>query len=233
MNIKHIFCLGMLFSGTLNSSAQSQWEQPNELNFGYGRATTTALFQSDIWDGLNLDGDTHISTNFSYSGAFTFSYLHQVANKVKVGFSFSYERTRLEKVFNGTEVPKYYYDRLEKETDPIIRENLQRRIDEMQNSIDYYKSQAGTSTKQHFTILPQLKLTYVNREHFAFYQRYGLGFDIQSRKDKDGNRNNSVGGNLCIVPVGIEFGGQYVRGIFECPAFSPQGLFYLGVKCDF
>lgn len=238
-----IWCLNLLFCSSICSSAETEFENLNEINISYGLGTSTAFFQKpfnidnyleDFDDVLCYEDVTNV--DYWHTGAISFSYMRQVSNKVKWGAAVSFERTYLKRYLELNDVPKYYYEELDKakaEGDLDRQKYLQNYIDSYKDILENARGYLGTSTKTHITILPQVKLTYINHNHWAFYQRYGAGFDIQDRKGRKGQHNQSVGWNICVVPAGFEFGGSYMRGIIEFPAFSPQGFLCLGMKFDF
>lgn len=78
-----------------------------------------------------------------------------------------------------------------------------------------------------------MKLTLISRQHFALYQRYGVGPTIKFGHDHDGNPYTHLDYNICVSPLGFEIGGNKIRGFIEPIAVSPQGLIHGGIKYDF
>lgn len=82
-----------------------------------------------------------------------------------------------------------------------------------------------------YTLLPAIKLSWYNREHFSSYSKLAAGASLLHREDSDGP-SNSVSFNGQITFLGIDAGWKRLR-LFGEVGFGQQGLAFAGLRYRF
>lgn len=83
------------------------------------------------------------------------------------------------------------------------------------------------------SIMPAFKIGWFNTKYFGMYSKIGLGVWILNQKDKIKTDVNSTQISLAahVCPVGMDFGGKYVRGFVEVGA-GWQGILTGGLRVN-
>lgn len=94
----------------------------------------------------------------------------------------------------------------------------------------------GISSAHFATLLPSAKLYYSNRIHFSTYCKLQTGLMLAIQPDTDsedlsGTKVETLWA-IQLVPIGMEFGGQKLRGFFEL-GLGTQGLLTCGIRKSF
>lgn len=94
----------------------------------------------------------------------------------------------------------------------------------------------GMSSAHFATFLPSAKLYYSNRLHFSTYCKLQTGLMLAISPDTDtedlsGTKVETLWA-IQFVPIGMEFGGQDLRGFFEL-GLGTQGLLTCGIRKSF
>ena len=96
------------------------------------------------------------------------------------------------------------------------------------------KHNAGNSlTRNYYSIMPTARVYWFNKSHVSMYSRAAAGvviFTSKSNKDNKTESNATFTGQLS--PIGIEVGGQVLRGFGEF-GFGAEGLLQVGARCSF
>lgn len=97
-------------------------------------------------------------------------------------------------------------------------------------------SKVGDRTTRFFTIMPALKWNYLQRKHYGMYMKLAAGYTFESVKEDCSNglsdKSNSGFFNMQVSLLGIEAGGQRLRGYTEL-GFGEQGLLLAGLRYRF
>jgi len=83
----------------------------------------------------------------------------------------------------------------------------------------------STDKASYITLMPSAKCVWFNRKHVGMYSRLAVG--IMTTTDEI-----NIGPAFQIDPVGVEFGGQRLRGFAQL-GFGNVGIFQLGIKTNF
>ncbi len=92
----------------------------------------------------------------------------------------------------------------------------------------------GDRNRYYISLIPAIKYSWVNNEHFAFYSKIGIGGTLaiaESTYNGKSDTANKVYFAYQVSPVGIEFGGAF-RGFVEL-GVGEQGIILGGVKYKF
>jgi len=93
----------------------------------------------------------------------------------------------------------------------------------------------GSRNYQYYTVLPNLKVNWINKPHFALYSRVGIGVRINHEQEevegKTETRNFSKFAYQLTV-AGFEAGSRNVRGFAEA-GFGQCGIGQLGCRILF
>lgn len=97
------------------------------------------------------------------------------------------------------------------------------------------KQKQGDRKTNFITFMPAMKWEYLRRKHFAMYLKAAAGVTLEvvneKYKDEKGT-NTSAMFNGQLSPLGIEAGGEHVRGFLEV-GFGEQGIALAGIRCKF
>ena len=99
------------------------------------------------------------------------------------------------------------------------------------------KNPIGTYTWNNVSIMPAIKLNWIQKEHFGFYSKVAAGISIAAQ-DIDALGYEGVGSkasaffNFQVSPVGIEAGSMKLRGFAEL-GLGEQGIALVGLRCRF
>ncbi len=207
----------------------------HEIGAGIGHLTFT-----NILDSPNIfscdDDEKPIKKEYSYTPAFNVHYYYKLHKRVKLGMDITWQKNKTDIVFSTSYYNNYINNltkKLEDTRGTIYEEYFQKELEFYKNHYDQWQKECGTKTYNHLILVPQIKLTWVSREHFAFYQRYGIGLNLGFIKDIDDEKYTEACPVPCVAFLGLEFGGKKLRGYFETIELSAQGLFHAGIKYDF
>jgi len=94
----------------------------------------------------------------------------------------------------------------------------------------------GERNRDYFTVMPAVKYSWINKEHFALYSKAAAGVMVICVNDKnlENGKKASENGTFFMYQVsaiGAEFGGK-VRGFVEIGA-GEQGFVLAGLKYKF
>ena len=78
----------------------------------------------------------------------------------------------------------------------------------------YNGEEDGTKAVHAISLLPHVKFNAISKDHFKLYGGLGCGAAIMLSNDA-GAKSTDISFVYEIVPVGIEFGGEYVYGLTE------------------
>lgn len=105
-----------------------------------------------------------------------------------------------------------------------------------------WKVDGGDHKYDFFTVMPSIKYAWINKPHFTLYSRLGAGVILahevermptdQQHNCNDKSVRNSAIFAFQISPVGVEWGGQKVRGFAEA-GFGQCGAIQAGVRFRF
>ena len=198
-------------------------ETKHEIGVGIGWMTFTNLLN---YPGWGCDDDyTPIDKKYSYTPAYNVHYYYKLHRRVKLGMDITWQKNKTNSVFS-TDIFNANVDRFTQKHDEEMLEGYLKKYDSWQK-------ECGTTTYNHLIFAPQVKLTWLSREHFAIYQRYGIGLDLEFSKNQNEEKDRRVCPTPCAALLGLEFGGGKFRGYFETLELSAQGLFHGGIKFDF
>lgn len=209
----------------------------HEIGAGIGCFTFANILDSpDIFKFNCEDDDKPIEKDFSYTPAINVHYFFKLHRRVKLGMDITWQKNKTDIVF----LTSYYNNHvnyltkdLEDARGTTHGDYIQKELEFYKNNYDQWQKECGTKTYNHLILVPQIKLTWISREHFAFYQRYGIGLNLGFIKDIDEEKYTEVCPAPCVALLGLEFGGKKLRGYFETIELSAQGLFHAGVKYEF
>ena len=88
------------------------------------------------------------------------------------------------------------------------------------------------STFTSYTLLPAIKLSWYNRDHFSSYSKLALGASMVRGTNDDGTKNNKVTFNGQVTFLGIDAGWRRLRFFGEV-GFGQQGLLCAGARFRF
>lgn len=232
--------LVVILLNTINISAKGNKpfydpDTKHEIGAGIGYLTFT-----NILDSPNIfsceDDDKPIEKDFSYTPAINVHYYYKLHKRVKLGMDITWQKNKKDIVFSTSYYNNYINNitkNLEDARGTIYEEYFQKELEFYENHYDQWQKECGTKTYNHLILVPQIKLTWISREHFSFYQRYGIGLNLGFIKDIDEEKYTEVCPAPCATLLGLEFGGKKLRGYFETIELSAQGLFHAGIKYDF
>lgn len=203
----------------------------HEVGLGIGHFTSNDL--TDIPSHDLIEENRVIDIDYSYTPAINLHYYYKEHRRIKAGLDVTWQKTKRNTYLKITEVPDYLIQDRDKNKGNPRGESAQKEIDQYKREIEYWKERCRMSECIYLDVIPQIKLTIISRQHFAMYQRYGIGVSFHYRKyaGKITYEKNYM--NLCISLLGFEFGGSTLRGYFETLEFSPQGFIHAGIKYDF
>lgn len=97
-------------------------------------------------------------------------------------------------------------------------------------------TKAGDRTRTYFTLMPAIKYSWVNNDHFAFYSKLAVGGTLMNEKGNNDDVKKSENDSKLyfafqVSALGIEFGGK-LRGFLELGA-GEQGIALAGLKYKF
>lgn len=208
-------------------------ETKHEIGAGIGWWTFTNFLNSDF---SCIDDWKPIDEEYSYTPAFNVHYYYKLHRRVKLGMDVTWQKNKRNYVFSTEKYENGINDfnrRLEEARGTENEEFVKSKLEEYQQSYDDWQNHCGLETYNHLILTPQVKLTWLSREHFAIYQRYGIGLDLEFNKSVNGEKNTWACPSPCAALLGLEFGGGKFRGYFETIELSAQGLFHGGIKFDF
>lgn len=209
-------------------------ETKHEIGAGIGWWTFTNLV--DYTFGC-VDGDEPpIDEKYSYTPAFNVHYYYKLHRRVKLGMDITWQKNKKNYVFSSVRYENSinaFNRRLEEARGTQYEEYVKTKLEVYEQSYDEWQKECGLETYNHFIFAPQVKLTWLSREHFAIYQRYGIGLDLEFIKSVNGDKSTWACPTPCAALLGLEFGGKKFRGYFETLELSAQGFFHGGIKVDF
>ena len=82
-----------------------------------------------------------------------------------------------------------------------------------------------------YTLLPTIKLSWYNRDHFSSYSKLALGASLLHKEQSEGP-SNAVTFNGQITFLGIDAGWRRLRFFGEV-GFGQQGMAYTGIRYRF
>ena len=82
-----------------------------------------------------------------------------------------------------------------------------------------------------YTLLPAIKLSWYNRDHFSSYSKLALGASLLHKEQSEGP-SNAVTFNGQITFLGIDAGWRRLRFFGEV-GFGQQGMAYTGIRYRF
>ncbi len=96
-----------------------------------------------------------------------------------------------------------------------------------------FKVKQGTITESFtsYTLLPAIKLSWYNRDHFSSYSKLALGASLIHQEQSDG-ASNKVTFNGQLTFLGIDAGWKRLRFFGEV-GFGQQGLAFTGLRYRF
>ena len=222
-----LFCatsiLAKEYSGAKKIREFYNSETKHEIGVGIGWMTFTNLLNFPGWD--SEDDFTPIDKEYSYTPAYNIHYYYKLHRRVKLGMDITWQKNKTNSVFS-TDIFNANVDRFTQKHDEELLEGYLMQYDSWQK-------ECGTTTYNHLIFAPQVKLTWLSRGHFAIYQRYGIGLDLEFSKNQNEEKDRRVCPTPCAALLGLEFGGGKFRGYFETLELSAQGLFHGGIKFDF
>ena len=195
---------------------------------------------ANILDSPNIfsceDDEKPIEKEYSYTPAINVHYYYKLHRRVKLGMDLTWQKNQKDIVFLTSYYNQhinYLTKNLEEALGTTNEVEAQKKLDLFENQYDQWQKECGTKTYNHLILVPQIKLTWISREHFSFYQRYGIGLNLGFIKDVNEEKYTEVCPVPCVALLGLEFGGKNLRGYFETIELSAQGLFHAGVKYEF
>ena len=95
----------------------------------------------------------------------------------------------------------------------------------------------GESKNSYLTLMPAVKFDWLRKKHFGMYSKVAIGATLRSEKyDSDNDSrdydDSAVHVNWQASFIGIEAGGEAIRGFFELGT-GEQGIFQAGVRYKF
>lgn len=103
-------------------------------------------------------------------------------------------------------------------------------------SEDYVRggTKTGDRTRNYISLIPAIKYSWVNKNHFAFYSKVGIGGTLaMSKTNSNGEsaNDNKLYFAYQVSVAGIEFGSKF-RGFVEL-GIGEQGIILAGLKYKF
>jgi hypothetical protein len=89
----------------------------------------------------------------------------------------------------------------------------------------------GEQKTQYYTLMPAIKFNYLRTNHFGMYSGVAAGFMIASLSG-NGESDSKVNFMGQITGLGLEFGGQQLRGFTEF-GFGERGMLTVGARYKF
>jgi len=218
-----IFALLLTMAASLQLSAQAVvttkdgYQFPaNEISLSYGRVSQPGFIYTvgGVFGSLFSLGYARVSTSVS-TGAFGVEYMRYVHPHVAVGAGMTYEN-----YFLGFD---------------------QRQGTDADGNAYYSK---GPVQSHHVvTVMPAVKFPWFSKPHVSMYSKLAAGLAIYHSPtvsvegvDSDGNtQTKTVDGSdalnvaFQVTPVGVDFGGDLVRGFAEL-GWGYQGMLSMGVR---
>ncbi len=96
------------------------------------------------------------------------------------------------------------------------------------------KANVGERNRTYISLMPAVKYSWVNKNHFAFYSKVAGGVMLMSdHNDIDGwtNTETEYRFMMQVSPVGLEFGGKF--RVFAELGWGEQGIVLAGAKYKF
>ncbi len=96
------------------------------------------------------------------------------------------------------------------------------------------KANVGERNRTYISLMPAVKYSWVNKNHFAFYSKIAGGVMLMSdHNDIDGwtNTETEFRFMMQISPIGFEFGGKF--RVFLEAGWGEQGIVLAGAKYKF
>ncbi|MBQ9576584.1 MAG: hypothetical protein IJV11_06855 [Muribaculaceae bacterium] len=97
-------------------------------------------------------------------------------------------------------------------------------------------------TNSYFTLMPAVKFNWLRKNHWGMYSKIAAGAVLARAADKNYDQSGNKSGksdvstacdfNWQVSLVGIEAGGDHVRGFTEL-GIGEQGVFLAGIRCKF
>lgn len=106
------------------------------------------------------------------------------------------------------------------------------KVDQLNNGVT-----TSTTTTNWLSLLPSMKLYYMNRNHFGMYGKVQAGIlldfaNVDGTTDSD-KKKTGIAPAFQLVPLGLDFGTETLRCYGELGIFSTQGLFAIGIRKSF
>jgi len=211
-----------LFMGNFSAQAQNLEEQSakvgtevvdnfnpkHEIYASYGMGSTT-----DLKNCFNELGDDIAANIFGKSrvckgkdfGNINFGYGYHVGKKIIVGATFSYSQFKGDIESKGMNAPDSEWKKI------------------------------GSKDFQYYTIMPNVKVNWINTPHLALYSRVGLGARINyEHEEANGKIETKQYSKLAyqVTVAGFEAGSRNFRGFAEV-GFGQNGIGQIGCRVLF
>ncbi len=229
-----LFCATSLlakgYSGAKKFREFYESDTKNEIGAGFGFLTLYDIHTDNHYN----DAYEIVNKEYPYLPTLNLYYFRKLHRRIKLGLDVTWQKTKEEYHLNEDRINDTYAE-IQKindwETNPEKR--IQDQIRALEKDIDYWKNRSNKDIDKYLKFTVEMKLTLISRQHFALYQRYGVGPTIKFEHDHDGKPYTHLDYNICVSPLGFEIGGNKIRGFIEPIAVSPQGLIHGGIKYDF
>lgn len=231
-----LFCATSLlakgYSGAKKFREFYESDTKNEIGAGFGFLTLYDI-PTEIHDNNAFE---IVNKEYTHRPTLNLYYFRKLHRRIKLGLDVTWHKTKEEYHLNEDRITDAYAEIQKiKDLEAYPEERIQNQIKTLEKDIDYWKNRSNEDVEKFLKFTVEMKLTLISRQHFALYQRYGAGPTIKSghnNKNK-GEAYTHLDYNICVSPLGFEFGGNKLRGFIEPIAVSPQGLIHGGIKYDF
>ncbi|MCQ2190511.1 MAG: hypothetical protein MJY63_02565 [Paludibacteraceae bacterium] len=196
-------------------------ETKHEIGIGIGEFTTSTLHNAQLFHDCDDDVYSVVEKKDHHLPAIDVRYFYKLAKRFKIGMDMTWQKSKKKYHLTTTEVP--YFLTNEYDINCVKRE------------IEFWTGKGDEEdVSNYLSLVPQIKLTLLNRQKFAIYQRYGVGVSFEHIKYAFGySDSKDVFINPCGSLLGFEFGGSQLRGYFETLSLTPQGFIHGGLKYEF
>lgn len=218
------------YSGTKRFREFYESDTKNEIGAGFGFLTLNDIHIDNHYD----DAFEIVNKEYSHIPTLNLYYFRKLHRRIKLGLDVTWQKTKDIYHLDEDRITDAYAE-IQKtndwETNP--EERIQHQIRTLEHDIDYWKNRSNEDVEKFLKFTVEMKLTLISRQHFALYQRYGVGPTIKFGHNEKREAYTHLNYNICVSLLGFEFGGNKLRGFIEPIAVSPQGLIHGGIKYDF
>ena len=105
----------------------------------------------------------------------------------------------------------------------------------MEMTLNYKSGGVKDDNSNFLSILPGVKLPWFNFKHCGLYSKINAGLCVYqsiASTENQNNKNISTGFAFQLTPIGVDFGGELVRGFVEA-GFGFQSIASAGVRFAF